>query len=82
MGRRTHYNWLEDPDYADAFSDAEDQAVDTLEEEARRRALESSDTLLIFLMKSRRPELYRERHHVEHAGSVNFTIDGQWGDGS
>jgi len=82
VGRRTHYNWLEDPDYEAAFSDAENQAVDALEGEARRRALESSDTLLIFLLKSRRPELYRERHHVEHAGSVTFTVNGQWGDGS
>lgn len=39
--RRTHYDWLaNDPDYAAAFAEAEDEAVDRLETEARRRAVE------------------------------------------
>ena len=35
-------------------------AVDVLEAAARQRALTISDTLLIFLLKSHRPEVYRE----------------------
>lgn len=31
---------------------------------------EFSDTLLIFMLKSRRPEVYRERHTIDHAGTV------------
>ena len=39
--RQTHYKWLaEDAAYAEEFADANDQAVDRLEEEARRRAIE------------------------------------------
>ena len=80
IDRGTHYAWLKnDPEYARAFSDAEEEAVQNLEAEARRRAVEGvdkpvfyrgqaigkirdySDLLLIFLLKAKRPELYRDR---------------------
>jgi hypothetical protein len=39
--RNSHYDWLRtDEHYAAAFREAEEQATDTLEEEARRRAVE------------------------------------------
>lgn len=41
--RRSHYSWIKDPIYAERFADAENQAVDTLEAEARRRAVEGID---------------------------------------
>jgi hypothetical protein len=41
--RRTVYNWREDdPDFAEAWAEAEDIAVDALEAEARRRALKGT----------------------------------------
>ena len=41
IGRRTHYTWLEtDVDYAAAFAEAQENAVEALEAEARRRAVE------------------------------------------
>lgn len=36
--RRQHYEWAEDPEYRKAFNDAQEQATDALEAEARRRA--------------------------------------------
>jgi len=40
ISRRLHYHWLEDDaDYAERFKDALDDAVDAMEEEARRRAV-------------------------------------------
>jgi hypothetical protein len=33
---------------------------------------EYSDTLLIFMLKARRPERYRENVHVEHSGNVTI----------
>lgn len=40
VGRRTHYQWLEqDPAYAKAFAEAEAEAIELLEGEARRRAM-------------------------------------------
>lgn len=40
IDRSTHYEWLEDPDYEKRFHEAEEQAADILESEARRRAVE------------------------------------------
>jgi hypothetical protein len=33
-----------------------------------------SDTLLIFLLKARRPATYRERHEVKHTGNVDHRL--------
>ena len=44
ISRETHYEWLDkDPGYAAAFKQADEQATDALELEARRRALEGWD---------------------------------------
>lgn len=40
IDRTSHYRWIQEPDYADAFRAAEEQAVEMLEREARRRAIE------------------------------------------
>jgi len=54
IDRSTHYVWLSrDPEYKLAFEEAEQGAIDSLEAEARRRAMAGSDTLLIFLLKPR-----------------------------
>ena len=74
IGRRTHYDWLEDDEeYAKAFADAEQAAVDMLEGEARRRAFAGSDTLVIFLLKGMRPEKYADRRHI--TGEVRSNLD-------
>jgi hypothetical protein len=86
---RAHYKWLEEEEYRQAFERAHETAVDLLEAEARRRAVEGdeepviyqgglcyeklpggkkkqivlkrrSDNLLMFLLKSKRPEVYRD----------------------
>jgi len=54
-----------DPTFAARWAQAEQDAIDVLEAEARRRALSVSDTLLIFLLKAHRPALYRERYQRE-----------------
>lgn len=43
VDRTRHYDWLKDPAYAERFADAEAQAIDGLEKEARRRAIEGTD---------------------------------------
>ncbi len=41
MARRTHYRWIEDDvGYREAFESATEEAIDRLEAEARRRAVE------------------------------------------
>jgi hypothetical protein len=71
--RHSHYKWIEDAEYAKRFAEAKEQAIERLEEIARKRAEKHSDTLLIFLLKSLRPKVYRERREVEHTGAVELT---------
>ena len=76
IGRRTHYDWMQaDTKYADAFEQAGEDAADALEAEARRRAFEGSDVLLIFLLKGHRPERFRERYdHRHHVGNGDVVL--------
>jgi hypothetical protein len=65
--------------FAADWADAEEDATETLEAEARRRALSTSDTLLIFLLKARRPSVYRETIRVDlrrEAEALASTMDG------
>jgi hypothetical protein len=54
-----HYELF--PDFARAWDDAKDAAVEVLEAEAWQRARKQSDTLMIFLLKAHKPEKYREQ---------------------
>lgn len=100
--RSTVYKWQEiDDQFVAAFREAEIEATEHLETEARRRAVNGvestkgiydrmgklvaeeseikySDTLLIFLLKARNPEKYRDNAHIEHSGpngaSLIFSI--------
>lgn len=68
--------WLaSDPDFQQDYDDATDMAVGILEHEARRRALAGSDRLLEFLLKSLRPEVYRERYEVKQEVAGDYIID-------
>lgn len=49
-----------DPEFAREWAEALDRGVDMLEDVAKQRAFEGSDTLLIFLLKAHRPKVYRE----------------------
>src|SRR5882724_12960480 len=42
--------------FAQRWATAREEAIDTLEAEARRRALTGSDALLMFLLRAHRPE--------------------------
>lgn len=77
--RDTHYQWMkEDAEYVKAFQAAQEDSVQTLEAEARRRAFAGSDTLLIFILKAARPERYRERieMHVNLETIAASLVDG------
>lgn len=43
IDRSTHYRWLEDPEYAEQFARAQEEAGESLEAEARRRAVTGWD---------------------------------------
>lgn len=67
INRTTHYKWLEEIAYAEAFAAAEEEAIDSLLQACRKRALgdgvdKASDLLLIFLLKGKLPHIFRERY--------------------
>jgi hypothetical protein len=69
-------SWLtQDTEFLAEFDTATDNAVAMLEMEARRRALEGSDRLLEFLLKSLRPEVYRERYEIKQEIATDYIID-------
>ena len=74
-GRRTVYDWREeDPDFKRRWDEAIEDGTDVLEDEARRRAITDSDTLLIFTLKARRPEKYRENVQHNHSGTISVAV--------
>jgi hypothetical protein len=66
----------QDETFAIAWADVEERSTEELETVAMRRAIDGSDTLMIFLLKARRPEKYRENVKIEHAGSVQQDLSG------
>lgn len=72
IGRTSYYErHKDDPAFAKAADDAIEEGTDLLEDIARKRAVapkDASDTLLIFLLKGRRPEKYRDNSTMRHEG--------------
>lgn len=67
VGRTVVYNRRDShPDFAARWDQAMEEACDILEHVARKRAFETSDTLLIFLLKAHRPERFADRLQVEY----------------
>lgn len=64
---------VEDKAFASAWDDAVEAGTDALEDEAVLRAKNSSDTLLIFLLKGRRPEKFKDRQQIEGQITVNIS---------
>lgn len=68
--------------FADAMNEAKQAAIESLEAVAWKRAKESSDTLIIFLLKSLKPEQYRDQftHRMEGRVEYALTFDTHEGD--
>jgi hypothetical protein len=72
----TVHGWLRTDDvFREDFEVAVEYAVSILEMEARRRALDGSDRLLEFLLKSLKPEVYRERYEIKQELTADYVID-------
>ena len=64
-----------DEDFAVAWHEALEDACDELESEARRRALAGSDQLLMFLLRSHRPERYCDKHRVRREDPADRRVE-------
>ena len=72
IARRAVYRARDaDEGFRQAWDDALEEAVDALEGEAFQRARDSSDTLLIFLLKAHRAK-YRFAENVHHAVEISL----------
>jgi hypothetical protein len=59
VGRRTVYDWRRlDGEFGRRWDDVVESTIDELEQSAFQRAREGDTTLLIFLLKTRRPQIY------------------------
>jgi hypothetical protein len=54
-----------DPEFAAAWDDALRQSTDEMIGTAYKRAMRSSDVLMIFLLKCHRPEVYGDRQQTD-----------------
>lgn len=64
----------ENKEFEMLWEDALEQGTDFLEDVAKNRAVEGSDTLLIFLLKGRRPEKFRERFDIDQKVSATLEV--------
>jgi hypothetical protein len=70
VARSTAYlHHQQDLEFARAWAEAIEDAIDILALEARNRALKGSDQLLMFLLRAHRPEVYRENISIEHSAA-------------
>jgi hypothetical protein len=73
VSRMTAYRYrTEDAEFAEQWHDAIRQSVDDLEAVAFKLAAEGDSSLIQFILKSHRPEIYRDtqRHEVGLLGGV------------
>ena len=67
VSRMTAYRHRKtDPAFAEAWEHAYESGTDVLEQVAIKRAIEHDSQLLMFMLKARRPEKYRENSRIEH----------------
>ena len=78
VGCRTHYAWLNnDPTYLDRFKASSTIGLQSLNDEARRRAFEGSDRLIEFLLKGLDPATFGDRMKSEMSGPNGGAIQTQ-----
>ena len=65
----------ENPAFAAEWDDAVEAGIQALELAARKRAMTVSDTLAIFLLKSHRPDTYRENKRTELTGANGGPVE-------
>lgn len=76
IGRQWAYECRKtDPVFAKAWEEAEADAIEALEAEAKRRAYNGSDTLLIFMLKASAPDKYREKVTVITEDSIDAELN-------
>ena len=78
VSRKTVYEWRKaDDEFRAEWETALEEGTDGLEDVAIKRAKEGSDTLLIFMLKARRREVYADLVKQWHSGPNDKPIQTQ-----
>lgn len=72
IARATEWRWRQDPEFARQAGECMRVTLPKLEAEAERRALKSSDKLLMFLLERKDPAKYNLAQKVEHSGASDL----------
>jgi hypothetical protein len=76
IGRCSAYDTRRaDPAFSKRWDEALDASADALEDEARKRAFNGSDVLLMFLLKGIRPQKWRESRSSIPPAELNKMIE-------
>ena len=74
--RGTLYRWRhQDPQFAQDWRQSPDKFVQDLELEALKRAIEGDRSLLVFLLKSHKPQTYNQRQHQPSTSTPNNLVE-------
>jgi len=76
--KKTYYRWREadaafDAECDEAYKSGTESLEDAMMEKAVRMDDSASVTAGIFILKARKPEMYRERSTVEHTGNITVS---------
>jgi hypothetical protein len=75
VGRSTVYRERQrNEPFALKWADIESKVTDKLERKAVDLALDGDTQVLMFLLKARRPDVYRERVSVRHDGGLRVSV--------
>lgn len=82
VSSRTLFRWCNaDPGLAEQAADARCKADDDVEAATYANCLDldpANNTLRMFWLKSRRPEVYRDVQQQEHTGGIQVTYVNDW----
>jgi hypothetical protein len=69
IARRTYYYWRDDhPEFARLADDAIEDGTDAIEDNALNQAKHGAQTIMVLILKARRPEKYRDRFEAQVSG--------------
>lgn len=85
LHHNTVWEWRQkDKEFAGRYEAALEASTDEMEREMERRAKKKSDLLIMFSLKGRRPDKYRDNAKLDVAGSVTVNLvsyaDGKGGE--
>lgn len=75
ISRRAYYDWMEDPKFAEAFKEAEEEFLDSLENVFLSKVQQGDTACVIFAMKTKlKKRGYTEKDESDKDEAPKFTV--------